>query len=62
MKLITQRRKEVAAQLACMTEDELYIQVRNEAAHKITKRLAEGNVRLQTGRFSIKSKIKQATA
>ena len=62
MKLLNQRRKELAAQLARMTDEELYIQVRDEAAHKVTQRLAEGNVRLQTGRFSIKPKLKQATA
>ncbi|ENV43368.1 MULTISPECIES: hypothetical protein [Acinetobacter] len=62
MKLLAQRRKELAAQLARMTEEELYIQVRNEAAHKVTQRLAEGNVRLQTGRFSNKLILKQAIA
>ena len=48
MKLLIQRRKELAAQLARMTDEELYIQVRDEAAHKVTQLLAEGNVRLQT--------------
>ncbi|MCT8089342.1 hypothetical protein H0920_07675 [Acinetobacter sp. C_4_1] len=62
MKLLAQRRKELAAQLARMTEEELYIQVRDQAAHKVTQRLAEGNVRLQTGRFSINSRLKQASA
>ncbi|WP_347460817.1 hypothetical protein ABEF79_15120 [Acinetobacter sp. ANC 7454] len=62
MKLLAQRRKELAAELARMTEEELYMQVRDQAAHKVTQRLAEGNVRLQTGRFSIKSQLKQATA
>lgn len=62
MKLLAQRRKELAAKLACMTEEELYIKVRDDAAYKVTQRLSEGNVRLQTGRFSIKSQLKQATA
>lgn len=62
MNRLIQRRKELAAQLARMTDEELYIQVRDDAAHKVTQRLAEGNVRLQTGRFSIKTVLKTATA
>lgn len=62
MKILAQRRKELAAQLARMTEEELYIQVRDQAAHKVTQRLAEGNVRLQTGRFTLKHTSRQVTA
>lgn len=62
MKILAQRRKELAAQLALMTEEDLYIQVRDQAARKVTQRLAEGNVRLQTGRFTLKHTSRQATA
>lgn len=53
MKLLAQRRKDLAKKLAKMTPQELRQSVRDEAAHITTMKLSEGNVRLQSGRFKV---------
>jgi len=47
----------LAKNISEMTTDELYNQVKEEAAIKVTKRLSQGsNLRLSQGKFKVKKK------